>query len=193
MKLLVYRRIANLHSHAGFTLIEVLVVLALAAILAVLAAPSFNRLIASTRLSAQTTEMLSALQYVRSEALKRNLNVSICHSAAPADAAPTCSAAANGWASGWLVFTDGGTAGELDGTDQLLRVGQPATAMTFDVPPRYNHWLGFSSTGRPRAAGAGNGTISICNGELRRQLVISRAGRIRLDDTLANNVNCGAP
>lgn len=182
-----------MRTHFGVTLLELMIGIAIASILATLAAPSFNQLIASTRLNTQTTELMSALLYARTEALKRNANVSLCHSANPAAAAPTCSANANGWSSGWIVFTDAGAAGVVDGTDVVLRVGQPANAMTFNVPVRYNNWLGFSPTGRPRSVDAqSNGTIIICNGQLRRSIAISRVGRITRDDTLPNDANCGA-
>lgn len=191
-----------MRKNEGVTLLELMIGVALAATLATLAAPSFNQLIARTRLNTQTTELLSALLYTRTEALKRNTNVSMCHTADPAAAAPTCNPAANGWASGWIVFTDTGVAGRLDGTDTVLRVGQPANPMTIAVPPggRYNNWLGFSATGLPRAAGisvgtvgAGNGTIILCNGELRRVITISTTGRITRSDNAPNNAICGAP
>lgn len=177
----------------GFTLVELMIGIAVAAILATLAVPSFTGLIQRTRLNTQTTELLSALLYARTEALKRNLNVSICHTDNPAAVAPACNAAVNGWASGWIVFTDTGVAGVLDGTDAVLRVGQPANMMTFVVPAKYSNWLGFSATGLPRVAGGGvgNGTIRICNGEFRRSIVISNTGRTR-NDTEPNNADCGA-
>jgi len=182
---------------SGVTLLELMVGIAVAAILAMLAAPSFNRLIASTRLNTQTTELLSSLQYARTEALNRNQNVSVCRSPNPAAAPPACGVSNdNGtWATGWLVFTDGGAAGVVDGTDQVLRVGQPAIALVFDVPPRYSNWLGFSATGRPRAGvnGAANGTIILCNGVLRRAIRISIAGRISRIDDAPDNANCSTP
>lgn len=184
-----------MRKNKGVTLLELMIGIAVAAILATLAVPSFNQLIARTRLNTQTTELVSALLYARTEALKRNINVTICHTANPAAAAPACNAAVNGWATGWIVFTDTGVAGAVDGTDAVLRVGQPANAMTFAVPLRYNNWLGFTPTGLPRAAGNGMaiGTIIICNGNLRRAIAISRTGRIERRDDAPDNANCGAP
>lgn len=179
---------------SGVTLLELMVGMAVAAILAMLAAPSFNRLIATTRLNTQTTELLSSLQYARTEALKRNQNVSICRSLDPAAAAPACATNDGTWATGWLVFTDGGTAGVVDGTDQVLRVGQPAIPLVFVVPARYSNWLGFSATGRPRSVDTlSNGTIILCNGVLRRAIRISTPGRISRIDDAPDNANCNAP
>jgi type IV fimbrial biogenesis protein FimT len=183
-----------MRKNLGFTLLELMVGIAVAAIVASLAVPSFNRLIASSRLNAQTTELLSALQYARAEALVRNLNVSICHTADPTASTPACGSTENGWDTGWIVFTDTDTGGTTDGTDQVLRVGQPAKTMTFNVPEQYNKWLGFSATGLPRAAGSGlaGGTIIVCNGSLRRAIVISSTGRITLNDKVSENASCGA-
>lgn len=187
-----------MRKNIGLTLLELMVGIAVAAVVAALAAPSFDRLIASTRLNAQTTEFLSALLYARTEALKRNMNVSVCRTPNPAANPPACGVNndGGGWASGWLVFSDGGNAGVVDGADQVLRVGQPATTMTFALPTsgRYNNWLGFSSTGLPRVAGGGvgNGTIIICNGSLREAILISNTGRITRTRA-AENAACDAP
>jgi type IV fimbrial biogenesis protein FimT len=179
----------------GLNLLELMIGIAVVTALAVMAVPSFDRLIASTRVNAQATELLSALLYVRSEALKRNVNVSICQSAAPAAPMPSCSQGPNGWASGWVVFTDGGISGTVDGTDVVLRAGQPAPAITLALSPAYSRWLGFSPTGRPRVegGGAGNGMIFICSNSLRRSISISLVGRVARNDTVADSQQCDAP
>jgi type IV fimbrial biogenesis protein FimT len=62
----------------GFTLIELMVTLAVAAILVAMAAPSFRTLLASNRLSTQTNELVGAITFTRSEAVKRGRNVTLC-------------------------------------------------------------------------------------------------------------------
>lgn len=179
--------------HLGFNLLELMIGIAVASILASIAVPSYQRLIASTRVNGKTTELLSVLLYVRSEALKRNVNVSVCPSAAPAASAPACSSGA--WASGWIVFTDGSTAGSVDGTDVVLRSGQPAAGTTLALPAKYTDWLGFSPTGLPRVAAGGDAsdTIFICSGVLRRSISISLVGRVARNDAVADNAQCNAP
>jgi len=63
---------------SGVTLVELAVVLLVAAILASIAAPSFMALINSTRLNSITSELVSSLYQARSEAIKRNSRVLIC-------------------------------------------------------------------------------------------------------------------
>lgn len=65
----------------GFTLVELMVAVALLAILLGLAVPSFQTTIARNRLSTQANELLSALQASRSEALRRNRTVRFCTTA----------------------------------------------------------------------------------------------------------------
>ncbi|MGJ8668457.1 MAG: GspH/FimT family pseudopilin [Oceanococcus sp.] len=60
---------------AGFTLAELMIVVAISAILTSLAAPSFRELIVNTRLQAATSDMQAGLLLARSEAVKRNAQV----------------------------------------------------------------------------------------------------------------------
>ena len=62
---------------AGFSLIELMMVLVLVAIFASIAVPSFNALIERNRIQTASEELYSLLQYARSEAVNRHANVSI--------------------------------------------------------------------------------------------------------------------
>lgn len=65
---------------AGFTLVELMVTLAVAAILMAIAIPNFTALINSNRLTATGNELVASLQLARSEALRRNTQVRVCRS-----------------------------------------------------------------------------------------------------------------
>ena len=75
---------------SGFTLVDLVVVLSIAAILVSIAAPAFSAFIASQRASSAATDLYAALAVARSEATKRNTNV-------------TLAPATGGWQNGWVV------------------------------------------------------------------------------------------
>lgn len=111
----------------GFSLIELMVVLAIAAILATIAAPAFSSLIAEVSTSGYANSFVSDARYARSEAMRRGVTVSMCRSADPEAASPTCQTSGNGssvgaWKQGWIVFTDADSDGNYEAGDTLLRV-----------------------------------------------------------------------
>ena len=84
----------------GFSLIELMITLSIAAILLVVAAPSFRDALRRNKVSSASNALLADISYARSEAINRGNVVSIC----PSSDQATCS---NGQAyeNGWLVYT----------------------------------------------------------------------------------------
>ncbi len=104
----------------GFTLIELMVTIAIVAILAAIAAPSFTGMIERWRVRQAAEELQSTLYYARSEAIKRSGGITI--------------EAASGWGSGWSVkHTLGGTTTELQTTPAPKKIGVTQTNNTFYV------------------------------------------------------------
>jgi len=87
------------HRQHGFSLLELVVAIVVAAILAALAVPSFRTMVQKHRLRAATDSLQAAVQYARTEAVVRANYVSVC---ASADGA-TCSSS-NRYDTGWLVY-----------------------------------------------------------------------------------------
>ncbi|EKE18131.1 MAG: Type IV pilus transmembrane protein FimT [uncultured bacterium] len=76
--------------NAGFSLIELIVTVTIAAILASIAAPSFTSIIESQRVRAASSDLYSSLTLARSEAIKRNIDI-------------TLTPISDNWASGWQI------------------------------------------------------------------------------------------
>lgn len=101
----------------GLTLVELVVTLAVAIILALIAAPMFTTITANNTLSSATNLLSGHMQLARSEAVKRGTAVTIC----PSGDGTTC-AGTTQWALGWIVFEDLATKGEVDVGDTLVAV-----------------------------------------------------------------------
>lgn len=125
----------------GFTLVELLVVLTIAAILVAGGVPALSWSIASSRAGNAADTMVAAFERARSEAVRRNAVVSVCRTLDPyaAEAALKCSNAAGlgyaagDWASGWVMFEKRGStaAGTFqNGVDAVLQRHPAAGAGT---------------------------------------------------------------
>jgi len=99
----------------GFTALELLVTLAVVAVLAALAGPSLATFIRAARLSATANQLEADLQLARREAIKRNANVFVC------PVSSTALACGTAWASGWFVCYDT----DADGTCETTASTDP--------------------------------------------------------------------
>ncbi len=112
----------------GFTLLELMVTLAVAAVLCGTAAPALGTFFKNSGLKGAAYELIGALNVARSEAVKRGSRTILCHSTEPHNATPACGGSAKDWSTGWLVFIDEDGNSDFDiGTDILLTVGDAAT------------------------------------------------------------------
>ena len=149
----------------GFTLVELMVTLAMSAILMTFAVPGFNELIKSNRLSSTANDLLSTLQYARSEAVTRKTAVTVCTSADSVSADdPSCDSTVN-WQNGWIVFVDrNGNNARTTGagsTETLLAAREPvgAAGLTLVGSTDVAHAVRFVSDG----TASGSGTIRLCD------------------------------
>lgn len=111
----------------GFTLIELMVTVGVVAILAAIAAPSFQDLLGRYRADAAATELKATLDLARSEAIKRVVTAQVC----PSSNGSSCTASSTNWASGWLVWADANSNGSLD-SGEVTQVGAAVnSSLTF--------------------------------------------------------------
>jgi type IV fimbrial biogenesis protein FimT len=183
----------------GLTLIELMITVAMLAILLSLAAPSFARMMASNRMATQTNEFSAALNLARLEAVRRGQSVAI---RADVDGI--------NFESGWKVFTDAdgdgapagtvtptdGTViresgGALGGNTTITRVTRSASApFTYsDSAAADKRYLVFNSRGANNSTTAA--FFKICDANdtaVKGRIVqISTVGKISLD---TNTLTC---
>ena len=120
----------------GFTLVELMVTLTVGLILMLVGIPLFTTTTQNNRVAAASNTLVAHLNLARNEAVKRGVPVTAC---ASTDGA-TC-ATLNDWNQGLIVFVDGGTAGSVDGTDQILRVGDGSGDVTLTGSTAFVRYL----------------------------------------------------
>jgi type IV fimbrial biogenesis protein FimT len=110
-------------NQGGFTIVELIIVVVIAAVLAAIAMPNLSEFIKDNARATRVNTMVTALNFGRGQAVTRNTRVSVCKSAGFANC--DGGAGAHLFHQGWIVFTDGSTRGTVDGTDQVIRIFQP--------------------------------------------------------------------
>ncbi len=95
----------------GFTLLELLVSISIAAILMTVGVPSFNSFIRDSTLRSETNTLSSSLSLSRSEAIRRGENVNI-----------TAISDSTNWSRGWRIWIDSNNNNSFDNDDALIRV-----------------------------------------------------------------------
>ncbi|MEO8011879.1 MAG: GspH/FimT family protein, partial [Dokdonella sp.] len=100
-------------------MIELVIVIAIVAILAAIALPSFSNSLRNNRVGTQTNDLLSAFNFARNEAITRSRGVSIC--AADPETDPLVCGADTAWNLGWIVVTDTAPGNAAPVVDEVLR------------------------------------------------------------------------
>jgi type IV fimbrial biogenesis protein FimT len=156
----------------GFNIIELMIGITVLGILLGIGVPSFTEMVRNNRLVEQSNSMITALNYARSEALKRGFRVSACPGAGTA-----CSGATD-WNAGILVFTDDtGTTGTIDGSDEVLQSWPASTSGFVAGGGSSPASITFLANGAQAAA-----QIDIyksgCTGQQLRRVSVALTGRV---------------
>lgn len=166
----------------GFTLIELMVTLALAAILMAIATPTFTSFRRNSELTSFANNMIASINAARGEAMKRGRRAMIV----PTDGI--------NWSSGWVVFVD------ID-FNATYNSASDVTIVTAEPPPSYidvsgngsaapgTPYIMFDASGFPKVTSGGFGALTftierndVSAGEVAeqtRRIIISSAGRVR--------------
>jgi type IV fimbrial biogenesis protein FimT len=163
----------------GTTLAELLVALAIAALLLVIAMPSYHDWIAEYHVDHEARSLALGMQLARAEAIKRGHRVNLCKSAD----GRTC-ATAGSWAAGFLVHVDPNHDGSIDVDEAVLRIEGPAPAGVYvraNAP--LDDYVSYTSLGTARQLNGAlqMGTMRVCSSGRREvQVVLANSGRVRI-------------
>lgn len=154
----------------GFSLVEMMVTIAVIGVLAAIAFPSFTAIVNNGRLSGMTNELVASIQVARSEAIRRNVRTVVC----PSANGTTCSGGAN-WSAGWMVFFDINRDNAPGGVGEaVLRYVQGTAPAQVLTSSNIAGALVFRPDGRARLVGPGAGALLV--GKLAVCLPVTQPG-----------------
>lgn len=113
--------------HAGFSLVDGMVAILAFGLMTLLAGPLFYRMVSDHRVVAFSNELVGQLTKARHVALYEGTSVSMCSSSDGRHCTDTA------WTQGYLLFTDDGVTGVVDGNDRILRTVTTANSKRLRV------------------------------------------------------------
>lgn len=163
-------------SARGFTLTELMIVLAIAAILAMLGAPAMGGLLARTENAGIESSIAGGLRSARTAAVMRNTRVLVC----PSGNGRRCNAG-DDWQHGWIVVQDADHDGQPDAGTQIIAVQAAMPPGTRVITSIGRGEIAFQPSG---SAGGSNARFTICHARGRggKAVIVANSGRVRLAD-----------
>lgn len=187
----------------GYTLIELMAILAVASILVTIGLPMMKVFFDSNRMISNSNDLVAGLNIARSEAIKQQIRVTLCQS----DDTASCTGSGQ-WEDGWIVFQDPNGNATVDGGERIMRLnagidGGQVTIRSNDVSNQIVNSVSFTSRGLPKALNGGSqsGTFRICDERglkvnadgtttVARGVNLSPSGKVRSTNQLAEIASC---
>ncbi len=175
---------------SGFTLIELIVTVALAAIIVTIGIPSFRTIILNNSRTAQVNEFVGVLNLARSEAAKRGIRVTICRRLNDTTCATDTTSI---WENGWIVWVDQNNNGTLDANETIKIYGAIPNSFTLRSGGTFTQSMAYLPNGASTSnTNLGTDTFRLCDSrgiDQARFIVISITGRARVreKDTAAGD------
>jgi len=172
----------NLNNKRGFSLIELMVVLAIAAILLGVGLPSFKDFLANSKMAETNNALVHSIQLARSTSVERLEATGVCVSNEPMLDDASCAIGSN-YNNGWFVYVDSDGDGLRGVAEDIVeRVDAPGAAFTFAPSTTFENQIYFNDSGSSiNVAGVPiSGTIGIdyANGLQVRLITVSANGRV---------------
>ena len=167
----------------GFTLAELLVGVALGALLLAIALPGYRAWIADEQLMNHARLLAGSMQLARSEAIKRGHRVNLCKSADGVQCAD-----AGRWDQGFILHGDIDRTGEVDGADAIIRFEPAPMDIRVSANRPLQDYVSYTSFGHARMLSGAlqMGTFTVCKpGRRAVEVVLVATGRVRIDRTKA--------
>ena len=181
-----------MQKESGFTLIELIVTLAVAGILTAVAVPSFKTTIMNNRLATQSNDLLAAMLYGRTQAIStgstQNQNVKVCASSDGASCNST------NWANGWIVMGYTSTPTAAPGTATNLGTSTATVIRAYPALPSgttldsnaYGSSVAFAGNGSLVTAITGSSYFILCDSRgvtYGRAIYLGASGEARVSTT----------
>jgi type IV fimbrial biogenesis protein FimT len=163
------------------TAIELLIGLAVLAIVALLAIPGSSMLIDSYRLKTASSHLVDGLYLARNEAQSRGSTVKVC----PSDDGKSCRTDGD-WSHGWLIYSDGNGDGVVQDIEFLDAFEAPSGHLRIVASGAAQKTAAFTSAGLVRDNGSASGEFILCpenSSTTSRVIAVDSEGWVSMDST----------